>query len=55
MTDVLIRNVNPKTVKGLEDRARGLGLAREEYLRRELDVLARMHIALRVGQCSVAG
>jgi hypothetical protein len=42
MADLLIRNVDGKTVKGIEALAKQKGLAREEYLRRELDILANM-------------
>jgi hypothetical protein len=39
MADLLIRNVDAKTMKGIEARAKRKGLAREEYLRRELAIL----------------
>jgi hypothetical protein len=40
MADLLIRNVDAKTMSGIDARARRKGLAREEYLRRELAILA---------------
>lgn len=40
MTDILIRGLSDESVARIEEQASTLGLSRNEYLRRQLDVLA---------------
>ncbi len=40
MTDILIRGVSDESVARIEEQASKLGLSRNEYLRRQLDVVA---------------
>ena len=42
MTDILIRGVSDESVARIEEQASKLGLSRNEYLRRQLDVVARV-------------
>jgi len=40
MTDILIRGISAEAIARIEERAEQLGLSRNEYLRRQLDLVA---------------
>lgn len=42
MTDILIRDVPTEDIERLDQRAKELGLSRNEFLRRELSLVARV-------------
>lgn len=41
MTDILIRGISDEAIARIEEQASRLGLSRNEYLRRQLDTVAR--------------
>ena len=41
MTDILIRGISDEAIARIEEQASKLGLSRNEYLRRQLDTVAR--------------
>ena len=43
MTDILIRDIEPDDLERLDQRARELGLSRNEFLRREINQIARRY------------
>ena len=43
MTDILIRDVPAEDIERLDQRARDLGLSRNEFVRRELNQIARRY------------